>query len=130
MSKSPIKMFKSGPVTASVWKNDGKYGPFFNVTLDRRYQDNGDTKYTGSLSEDSLIHAIKALGMAESFIDDRKQGNAKRTRRTRPVNRAKEAEVTHEQPSPSEDIPENDAVQQEKSADSEVGDSDELDSYL
>lgn len=118
MAKSPIKTFKSGLVTASVWENEGEHGPFPTFTLDRRYREDGETKYTKSLTKDSLLHAIKALGMADRFTDDWDKRRAER-----PADAGK-------QPSATEDIPERDAAQPQEWPAAEGGDSDELDSYL
>ncbi len=76
MSKSPIKVFRSGRVAASVWKNEGKYGPFLAVTINRRYGEDGDTKYTSNLNADSLPHAKKVLELAERFIDVFREQNS------------------------------------------------------
>lgn len=118
MSKSPIKTFKSGLIAVSVWKNEGEHGPFPTITLDRRYREDGETKYTKSLTKDSLLHAIKALGLADRFTD----GWDKR--------KAERAADGAEQPTATEAIPEKDAAQTQESPDAEGGDSDELDSYL
>jgi len=127
MSKSPIKTFKSGPVTASVWENQGKYGHFRSFTLDCHYQKDGKWCYTKTLSDDSLPHAIKALKMADKYNDQWRQESADDRNRERTTN-------DNDQPSYETNPTDVDSVDNSTQASNvpepEVIDSGDLDSYL
>ena len=34
----PVTKFKCSTITASVWRNEGGKGPFYNVTITRSYK--------------------------------------------------------------------------------------------
>lgn len=68
-NQEPVKRFRIGLLTASVWKNKSGDTTFFNVTLQARYKDdNGDWQDSQSLSHDQLLNAAKVLARAEEWI--------------------------------------------------------------
>lgn len=68
MSDKPVKKFRVGNMSASVWKNDGTNNPFYTVTLQRSYKDGEDWKNTDSMGHGDLMNAMKALERAEAHI--------------------------------------------------------------
>jgi len=69
----PVKRFRDGIISASVWRQDGKTGAFFNVTLERSYLVDEGTpqqkwEYTASLGRYDLLSAAKLLGQAHTWI--------------------------------------------------------------
>lgn len=68
-SNAPVKRFRVGYVTASVWKNSGTNSDFYSVTVERSYKDDGGTiQNTGSFNTGDLLNAAKVLGRAEEWI--------------------------------------------------------------
>ncbi len=66
---APVKKFRLGYVTASVWKNAGNNGDWHSVTLERSYRDDaGDIQNTSSLGAADLLNAAKLLQRAEEHI--------------------------------------------------------------
>ena len=77
MSNKPEKVFKVGPVRASVFQNkivhNGKPVQFPKVVIEVRYKDkNGEWKGTNSLSVNDLPKAILALQQAYEHITTRR----------------------------------------------------------
>ena len=72
MSNSPVKKFRIGFVTASIWKNDGTGDrSFFTVDLQRTYKDgDGELKNTNSMNVSDLLNAARVLTRAEAYIAD------------------------------------------------------------
>ena len=66
--KKPVHVVKYGKVQASVWQNDTKHGPRFNVTLCRLYLENGEWKRSDSFGRDELLSASHACGVAYDWI--------------------------------------------------------------
>lgn len=64
-AKTPVHVIKFGRIHASIWRNETKYGPRFNVTVSRVYQDNGEWKRSESFGRDELLAA--ALALQDSF---------------------------------------------------------------
>lgn len=61
---SPVKKFRVGAVTATVWKNENN----FSVTLQKSYKDGEEWKNTDTLFHSDVLCAMKALERAEAFI--------------------------------------------------------------
>ncbi len=80
MSK-PEKVFKVGPVRASVFQNDivsnGRRMSLPKVVIEVRYKDkSGEWKGTNSLSINDIPKAILALQKAYDYITTRRQSEA------------------------------------------------------
>jgi hypothetical protein len=60
----PVKKFRVGSVTASVWKNDGN----LSVTLQKSYKDGEDWKNTETMFEGDAVCAVEALRRAIAFM--------------------------------------------------------------
>ena len=74
MADAPVKRFRIGNVTASVWKNEGTEKSFFNVTLRRSYKDGDDWKDSDSLAHGDLLNASMVLTRAEAWIGEHHSG--------------------------------------------------------
>ncbi len=69
MSNAPVKKYRIGLVTATIWKNDGQDKPFYTVQLSRAYKDNeGKWQAGDNLNHDDLLNASKVLMRAEAWI--------------------------------------------------------------
>ena len=60
----PVRKFRVGSVTASVWKNDNG----FSVTLQKSYKQDDEWHNTQTLFQEDVVCAIRALDRAERFI--------------------------------------------------------------
>jgi len=62
----PVKKFRIGNVTASVWKN----ADFFNITIQRSYRDEaGEWKNSDSYGQGDLLNLMKVVERAEAFVN-------------------------------------------------------------
>lgn len=67
--KAPVRKFRLGGVTASVWKNEGAERAFYTVTIQRAYKDtDGNWKNTDSFNSDDLLNASYVLRKAGDWI--------------------------------------------------------------
>jgi hypothetical protein len=66
--KPPAHVVRLGKVQASVWRNETKHGPRFNVTACRIYLENGEWKRSDSFGRDELLATAKALETAYFWI--------------------------------------------------------------
>lgn len=67
--KKQPKTIRLGAIVAEVWKNQKPDGEvWFNVTLNRSFQVNGDWREANSFRRDDLPIAAKALDMAYTWI--------------------------------------------------------------
>ena len=69
----PIKDFRSGPVQASIWRNevekDGRSFRIRKVVFQKRYKDgNGEWRTSQSLDENDIPKAILALADAYDYL--------------------------------------------------------------
>ena len=67
----PVKKFRIGYITATVWKNETEEGrSYFSTSIVRSYRDK-DTeawKETNSYSHDDLLNVARLAERAEAFI--------------------------------------------------------------
>ena len=64
----PVYVVKLGKVQASIWRNETKHGPRFNVTACRLYLENGEWKQSDSFGRDELLTVSRALQAAYDWI--------------------------------------------------------------
>jgi hypothetical protein len=69
----PIHKLKSGPVTAAIWRQEGKNGPFHTVTMNRSYKTENDQgeevwKDASSWSLSDLPHVSALALQAQIYI--------------------------------------------------------------
>jgi hypothetical protein len=71
--KRPEKVFRVGFVSASVFAHevDGENGKrtLRSVSLQKRYLDGEETKYTSSFNLAELPQAIRALQLAQQYVE-------------------------------------------------------------
>jgi hypothetical protein len=67
---APVHAIRKHSLKASIWRNDTRNGPMYNVTLVRTYRDGEEFKDTGSLGFDDLANAAKVLLDADSWIGE------------------------------------------------------------
>ena len=66
---APHHTFNEDKCQAAIWKNaksDG--GHYYTVSFSRRYQQDGDTKYTQSFGLHDLSHLVVLVGKSISYI--------------------------------------------------------------
>ena len=66
----PVHVVRFGKVQASIWRNDTKHGPRFNVTAHRLYLENGEWRRSDSFGRDELLSAARAMQAAHDWIWD------------------------------------------------------------
>jgi len=68
----PVKKFRSGAITATIWQNtikkDGQEIDILNITLEKSYKDGDAWKTTGSLNSYDLPKAILVMQKAYEYI--------------------------------------------------------------
>jgi hypothetical protein len=70
MNNGPVKKFRIGGVTATIWKNEAEGRSFYNTTINRSYKDKDTDEWqeTSSYSHDDLLNVAKVAERAEAFI--------------------------------------------------------------
>ena len=67
----PVTKFTYSSITASVWKNEGEKGAFYNVTITRSYKtSDGTWKHADSFSLNDLEAVSVVLGHAKVWITE------------------------------------------------------------
>ena len=68
----PIHTIRIGAIQAAIWSNPGQHGPFYNVTLDRRFRDAAEQwQSSSSFGRDDLLVLAKIADAAHTYICDR-----------------------------------------------------------
>ena len=69
MQNEPVKKFRIGAVTATIWKNETE-GRIYNTTIVRSYRDKEteEWKETSSYGHDDLLNVAQVAERAEAFI--------------------------------------------------------------
>ncbi len=70
----PIHSIRYGNVQIAVWKNESATGPFYNVTMSRRYREGENWLDSGSFGESDLPLLAKAILDAHSAIQTLPKG--------------------------------------------------------
>ena len=77
-SQSPEKVFRIGFVSASVFvhevDSDGSKRTIRSVSVQKRYRDGDDVKYTSSFNLSELPQAIRVLQLAQEHVEDCEAG--------------------------------------------------------
>jgi hypothetical protein len=69
MSNAPVKKFKIGLVSGTIWRNENDGKPFYTVQLARNYKDaEGNWKAGDNLNHDDLLNASRVLTRCEAWI--------------------------------------------------------------
>lgn len=68
----PIHTIRLGSIQAAIWSNPGQHGPFYNVTIDRRFRDASEQwQSSSSFGRDDLLIVAKLADAAHTYICDR-----------------------------------------------------------
>lgn len=68
----PIHTIRLSSIQAAIWSNPGQHGPFYNVTIDRRFRDaNEQWQSSSSFGRDDLLIVAKLADAAHTYICDR-----------------------------------------------------------
>ena len=62
--KPPVKEFRLGAVRASIWLNQGQQGPWYSVTLSRRYLQGTEWKTASSYGRDNLFQVAEVCRLS------------------------------------------------------------------
>ncbi|BDC49817.1 hypothetical protein F183_A21330 [Bryobacterales bacterium F-183] len=74
-SRKPVDAIRVGSIKGSIWKNEGVNGPWYNVTFERLYRENGEWKSSTSFGEDDLLVLAKVADHAHTqLINQKGQG--------------------------------------------------------
>ena len=70
MNNTPVKKFRIGGVTATIWKNEAEGRSFYNTTINRSYRDKEteEWKESSSYGHDDLLNVAQVAERAEAFI--------------------------------------------------------------
>ncbi len=88
-SNKPVHTLRHRSLKATVWRNETRTGPMYNVALVRSYREEDVWHDTHSFGYDDLMNAAKLLYDAHSFITaQRAQDGAGLKRTPRPAARS------------------------------------------
>ncbi len=67
----PVKTYRVGMITASVWgnKSDDK-PPYYTVTIQRSFKKHGEWDQSVTFNHDDLLNVAKVAERAEQFISE------------------------------------------------------------
>lgn len=69
MSNAPVKKYRIGLVTATIWRNENDGKPFYTVQLSRAFKDaEGNWKNGDNLNHEDLLNAARVLTRSEAWI--------------------------------------------------------------
>jgi hypothetical protein len=64
----PAHKIRRAGIEVAIWSNAGDKGPWYSVTLNRRYKQGEDWKDGGSYGADDLLPLAKMLDEADTWI--------------------------------------------------------------
>lgn len=70
MANKPAHEIRDGLIKATIWRNEGEKGVFYNTTLERRYKKGDDWKSSGSFSRDQLLVVSCLSQQANAWINE------------------------------------------------------------
>lgn len=74
----PVHSLRYGNIQLAVWRNESANGPFYNVTMNRRYRDGETWHDSTSFGESDLPVLAKAILDAHSAIQQLPRGSAQK----------------------------------------------------
>ena len=75
----PVETFREGAIGASVWRREGKNGPFYEFTLSRSYVKNEEEAgYSHSFRQQNDVALAKVISQAAEYIRSQDQSEDKR----------------------------------------------------
>ena len=88
-SNKPVATIRHRSIRATIWRNETKSGPMFNVTITRAYRQGEEWRDSSSFGYDDLMNVAKLMYDAHSFISAQKAREA--AGRSRPRDNARQA---------------------------------------
>ena len=67
-AQKPVHKIRSGAIEVTIWRNEGKNGFFYIVTMNRSYKKDEEWKQADSFSAEDLLLLAKLLDQAHSWI--------------------------------------------------------------
>lgn len=67
-SKPPAHEIRIGSIKASVWRNQIRNGPYYNVTVTRLYKDGNLWRQSSHFGRDDLLTLAKCVDLAHTWI--------------------------------------------------------------
>ena len=69
--RKPEKTFRHGNVSVSIWKNEGKHGPYYLTTFQRSYKREGETDYSYAQTFGlfDLWNVVRCAADASTYIN-------------------------------------------------------------
>lgn len=64
----PVHKIQHRGLAVAIWKNDSKNGPFYSVTLSRRYKQGEEWRESASYDEDDALLLSELLKEAHRWI--------------------------------------------------------------
>jgi hypothetical protein len=65
----PVETFREGAIGASVWRREGRNGPFYEFTLSRSYvKSEEEAGYSQSFRQQNELALIKVITQVAEFI--------------------------------------------------------------
>ncbi len=73
----PAHKIRHRDITVTIWKNDGKNGPWYSVIPSRSFKQDDKWKESDSFNEDDLLLLAQLLTEAHSWIRNAAQAQRK-----------------------------------------------------
>ena len=88
-SSQPVQKIRHGAVSASIWRQETKKGPMFNVTFQRAYKDGDEWKNSTSFGRKELLVLSFTATRAFEWV----------------MNQPRKAQQSAESPKSEDDVP-------------------------
>lgn len=76
-NRKPEDTLRDGALKATIWKNEGEKGPFYNATITKTYRDDrGEYRDTHSFSSNDLLRVSELSRKAHNRVLDLKREQA------------------------------------------------------
>jgi hypothetical protein len=67
-ASAPVSKITIYPIEAAIWRNESSKGPWFSVTIERKYKDGDKYKQSDRFGKDHLLTAAKVLDLAHTEL--------------------------------------------------------------
>jgi hypothetical protein len=74
-SNKPAHTIRRFSLKAAIWRNESEKGPWYSVTLSRRYKQGEEFKDVSSFNANDLLPMAKMLDEADSWIAQQQQSD-------------------------------------------------------
>ena len=69
-TNKPAATVQLGVIRAAAWRNESDNGPWYSVTIERRYKDGEDWKSSDSFGRDDLLTVAKVADLIHTRIHE------------------------------------------------------------